>query len=209
MLPHVSNPAYLSRRRTLVRFENVFLLHGKGGSPEGSAKQLEEELRRYYPASTFGELFQRPRLLHSDPAVQAEESLAGLAARNIPRDSAIIGISLGGLVAARLQESGREDLHVICVSSPTWADGVRLERRMANRVALYSSYDEVIAGRTADWPELAQAFDLPWLSHDTDAHKRELARLVFAYLDGDNLPVAIQEVETALRRSRSGASPEK
>ena len=63
MLPYVSNPAYLSQRRTLVRFENIFLLHGKGGSPEGSVRQLKEELRRYYPASTSGELFQRPRLL--------------------------------------------------------------------------------------------------------------------------------------------------
>jgi pimeloyl-ACP methyl ester carboxylesterase len=192
-----------------VRFENILLLHGKGGSPEGSAKQLEEELRRYYPASTFGKLFQRPRLLHSDPEVRAGESLADFAARKIPRDAALVGISLGGLVAAKLQESGREDLHVICISSPTWADGVRLERRMPNRIALYSSHDEVIAGRLAGWPQLAQAFDLPWLSHDTDAHKRELARLVFAYLDGDNLPVAIQEVEAALRRSRSEASQEK
>ena len=192
-----------------MRFENIFLLHGKGGSPEGSVRQLEEELRRYYPASTSGELFQRPRLLHSNPEVLAEESLADLKLREIPKDAALVGISLGGLVAAKLQESGRKDLYVVCVSSPTWADGVRLERRMPNRVALYSSYDEVIAGRTADWPQLAQAFDLPWLSHDTDAHKRELARLVFAYLDGDNLPVAIQEVEAALRRSRSEASPEK
>ena len=192
-----------------MQFGNIFLLHGKGGSPDGSAKQLEEELRRYYPARTFGTLFQRPRLLHANPAVLAEESLAEFAARKIPRDAALVGISLGGLIAARLQESGREDLHVICISSPTWADGVRLERRMANRVAFYSSHDEVIAGRIAGWPQLAQAFDLPWLSHDTDAHKRELARLVFAYLDGDNLPRAVQELEAALRRSRSGESPEK
>jgi pimeloyl-ACP methyl ester carboxylesterase len=199
MLPHVSNPAYLSQRRTLVKFENILLLHGKGGSPEGSVRQMEEEMRRYYPASTFGELFQRPRLLHSMPEVLAEESLADLAARNIPRDAAVIGISLGGLVAAKLQESGREDLHVICVSSPTWADGVRLERRMPNRLALYSSSDMVIARRTAHWPQLAQAFDLPWLTHDTDAHKVELARLAFSYLDGDSLPHAIQDVEEGLR----------
>ena len=193
-----------------MRFENIFLLHGKGGSPEGSVKQLEEALRRYYPERTFGaSLFHCPTLLHSNPEISAEESLADLKLRWIPKDAALIGISLGGLVAAKLQESGREDLHVICVSSPTWADGVRLERRMPNRVAFYSYHDEVSAGRTADWPQLAQAFDLPWLSHDTDAHKRELARLAFAYLDGDNLPVAIQEVETALRRSRSGASPAK
>lgn len=192
-----------------MKFENIFLLHGKGGSPEGSVKQLEEEFTRYYPASTFGKLFQRPRLLHSDPAAQAEESLADLAAQNIPRSAVIVGISLGGLIAAKLQESGREDLHVLCISSPTWADGVRLEQRMPNRVALYSSNDDVIAGRTAHWPQLAQAFDLPWLSHDTDARKREVARLVFAYLDGDNLPVTIQDVEAAMRFFGSGASPEK
>jgi pimeloyl-ACP methyl ester carboxylesterase len=159
-----------------VRLNHIFLLHGKGGSPEGSAKQLEQELRSYYPASTFGELFQRPTLLHANPDILAEQSLADLAARNIPRDTAIIGISLGGLVAAKLQESGREDLHVICISSPTWADGVRLERRMANRVALYSSADEVIVGRTVNWPQLAQAFDVSWLSHNTDSHKQVLAR---------------------------------
>jgi predicted alpha/beta-fold hydrolase len=84
---------------------------------------------------TFGELFQRPRLLHANPDVLAEQSLADFAARNIPRDAALVGISLGGLVAAKLQESGRDDLHVICISSPTWADGVRLERRMPNRIA--------------------------------------------------------------------------
>jgi len=95
-------------------------------------------------------------------------------------------------------------LHVICISSPTWAHGVRLERRIPNRIALYSSHDEVIAGRIAGWPQLAQAFDLTWLGHDTDTHKHALARLIFAYLDGDNLPVAIQDVEAALR-PRSGA----
>lgn len=183
-----------------MNFDNIFLLHGKGGSPEGSVRQLEEELRRYYPARTFGELFQRPRLPHSKPEVLADESLANLATRNIPRDSALVGISLGGLVAAKLQEASREDLHVVCISSPTWADGVRLERRMPNRVTFYSSNDEVIAGRTEQWPQLAQAFDLLWLTHDTDAHKHALARLIFAYLDGDNLPMAVQDVEAQLKR---------
>jgi pimeloyl-ACP methyl ester carboxylesterase len=200
MIPYVSDPRYLLARKTIVNFDNIFLLHGKGGSPEGSVRQLEEELRGYYPARTFGELFRRPSLLHSNSEVLAEESLDDLAARNVPSDAAIVGISLGGLVAAKLQESGREDLHVICISSPTWADGVRLERRMPNRVALYSSYDEVIAGRTAHWPQLAQAFDLPWLTHDTDAHKHALARLVFAYLDGDSVPAALQDVEAQIKK---------
>lgn len=179
-----------------MMFKNIFLLHGKGGSPDGSVKQLEAELRRYYPAATFGpHLFHRPRLLHSNPDVPAEASLADLVARNIPDNAAIVGISLGGLIAAKLQESGRDDLHVVCISSPTWADGVRLERRKPNRLALYSSNDDVIAARTSNWPQLAQAFDLPWLTHDTDVFKQELGRLVFAHLDGDSLPLAIQDIE--------------
>lgn len=173
-----------------MRFQNIFLLHGKGGSPEGSVKQLEEELRRYYPWSQFSGAFHRPKLLHSNPDVLTEESLADLAARNLPTNAAVIGISLGGLVAAKLQESGREDLHVICISSPTWADGVRLERMMPNRLALYSSEDEVIAGRTEQWPSLAEAHDLAWLTHDTDTHKEKLARLVAAYLDGRSVEEA-------------------
>ena len=182
-----------------MNFETILFLHGKGGSPEGSVNQLQEELRRYYPASTFGELFQRPKLLHSSPDILAEESLADLAARNLPKNAAVIGVSLGGLVAAKLQEQSREDLHVICISSPTWADGVRLETRMPNRVAFYSSQDEVIAGRTTNWPQLAQAFDMPWLTHDTDRHKRALAWLAFACLIGANVAVAIQEMEVRLQ----------
>jgi len=173
-----------------VRFQKLVLLHGKGGSPEGSVNQLEQELRRYMPTAS-GDLFHRPKLLHSDPDVLAEDSVADLAARKLPQNAAVIGISLGGLVAAKLQEQGRDDLPVICISSPTWADGVRLETWMPNRIALYSSKDEVIAGRTANWPQFAQAFDLPWLTHDTDQHKQRLAQLVFAYLNGDSVPMAI------------------
>jgi alpha-beta hydrolase superfamily lysophospholipase len=94
----------------------------------------------------------------------------------------VIGISLGGLVAAKLQESGRADLTVVCVSSPTWADAVHLEQRPKRRLSLYSSNDEVIAPRTAEWPKLAEAHDLPWLTHDTDRHKQELARRIADYL---------------------------
>jgi pimeloyl-ACP methyl ester carboxylesterase len=186
----------------IVSFGNIFLLHGKGGSPDGSVKQLEEVLRRTNlegRAAARSALFHRPRLLHSNPIVSAEDSLADLHTREIPKDSAVIGVSLGGLLAAKLQEEGREDLHVICISSPTWADGVRLEKRMPNRVAIYSSTDEVIAGRTADWPKLARAFDLGWLTHDTDAHKLALAQLATAYLDGDNLQQTIQTRVDGLR----------
>jgi pimeloyl-ACP methyl ester carboxylesterase len=158
------------------RFQTVYLLHGKGGWPGGSVFQLEELLENVFPDVRYV----RPSLPHGREQGQqaAEVSVAFLADLALEPGSLVIGISLGGLVAAALQETSREDLHVICISSPTLADGVKLERRMANRLALYSSEDQVIAGRTSGWPALAEAYDLPWLSHDTDAHKVELAQIL-------------------------------
>jgi predicted esterase YcpF (UPF0227 family) len=85
------------------RIENVFLFHGKGGRPTGSVLQLEELLRPRFQTINFV----RPELLHGDPAIAAEESLENLFGLDIPQGSAIIGISLGGLLAAKLQESSR------------------------------------------------------------------------------------------------------
>ena len=178
-----------------VEPENIFLFHGKGGSPGGSVLQLEELLRGRFPRTRFV----RPALLHGDPEVTAEASLEGLRNLEIPNGSAVIGISLGGLVAAKLQESGRDDLHVTCISSPTWADGVALSQRMTRRLAFYSSLDEVIKGRTGNWPQLAQAYDLPWLTHDTDKHKEALSYIVAAGLDNDDVVAGIIEMERILR----------
>jgi hypothetical protein len=97
----------------------------------------------------------------------------------------VIGVSLGGLVAAKLQEESRTDLHVICISSPTWADGVKLRRRAEHRAAFYSVADEVTSDRVENWPRLAEAHEFPWLGHDTDKHLGPLTRLVGSYLCGD------------------------
>jgi pimeloyl-ACP methyl ester carboxylesterase len=157
----------------------IYLFHGKGGSPNGSVRLLESTLRPLLPNFDF----RRPQLLHHDPEILAEVSLAALPRLNIPDSSIIIGISLGGLIAARFQETLRDDLTVVCVSSPTWADGVRLQRAMPDRLALYSSNDEGIAGRTSAWPSLAEAHDIPTLTHDTDRHVERLAPLITAFLN--------------------------
>ncbi len=104
-----------------------------------------------------------------------------------------VGISLGGLVAAKLQESGREDLHVICISSPTRDSGVELRRKLPHRVAFYLSEDEVIAGRTSR-PDLAQAYGLPWLSHDTDAHKEALVHLIVPYMSNSDFALGEERI---------------
>lgn len=123
--------------------------------------------------------------------------MAFLRELHIEPEALLIGISLGGLVAAKLQEMGREDLHVICISSPTWADGVELQQRLPHRLALYSSHDEVIAGRTSRWPDLAEAYDLPWLSHDTDAHKEPLVHLIVRYMSASDQQTTTASTEEA------------
>ena len=161
----------------------ILLFHGKGGSSNGSVSVVEAALR----PSFDGAIFSRPLLRHHDPNVLAEDSLEALSELGIPIGAAVVGISLGGLIAAKLQETSRADLTVVSVSSPTWADGVRLHRLMPNRLAIYSSRDEVIHGRTSDWPTLGEAVDIPKLTHDTDRHASLLARVITRYLKGEDV----------------------
>jgi hypothetical protein len=165
----------------LMRFERVYLLHGKGGSPNGSVFQLEQLLKPKFPETEFVRLL----MPHSDPGLPAEASVEFLRQVQLERGAMVIGVSLGGLVAAKLQEEGREDLIVICVSSPTWADAVRLTRKMPNRVVLFGTHDDVIAGRTADWPNLADTHEFEWLTHDTDRHKHRIAAIIESYVEGE------------------------
>lgn len=164
-------------------FRSVYLFHGKGGSPSGTVSLLEAAFADLF----HGAQFVRPELPHHDPELPAERSLPLVEQLNVPQNSLLIGVSLGGIVAARVQELSRPDLHVICISSPTWADAVTLEKKMPNRLSLYSSHDDVIAGRTAGWPRLADAYDLPWLTHQTDAHIPNLRELVGAYVRDEHI----------------------
>ncbi len=74
-----------------------------------------------------------------------------------------------------------------------------LSQRMNHRLALYSSLDEVISGRTTNWPQLALAYDLPWLTHDTDKHKEALSHIVAAALNHEDVVSRIIEMERILR----------
>jgi len=159
----------------------VYLLHGKGGSPNGTVKKIQAVLENHWPGLDFV----RPELPHHDPMTPAEESVEFLLKSQIPNGTLLMGISLGGLVAAKLQEAGREDLQVIAISSPTSADGVRLENAAERRLAFYSSRDHVIESRVAEWPELASfSRNFDWLTHDTDQHLRYVSRFFDWYLQG-------------------------
>jgi len=173
------------------KFPAVVLFHGKGGKPEGTVKLLEDALRSIPNSVLRAAQFSRPLLAHTAEGVTAEESFAHTEQQYGPflkTGALVIGVSLGGLIAAKLQETSRPDLHVIAISSPTGVDNLRLDQPMPNRIALFSSKDIVIAGRTATWNMLAsEAYDLPWLTHNTDDHRYSLALLINTYTKGGNL----------------------
>jgi len=159
----------------------VYLLHGKGGSPNGTVNKIGGILERHWPGLDFS----TPLLPHSDPTIRAERSVEHLLGMDIPEGALLLSVSLGGTVAAKLQEAGRDDLKVIAISSPCYADGVVLGRPAEHRLAFYSSRDEVIASRVSEWPRLASFYrDFEWLTHDTDQHLIQVVRLVDWYLEG-------------------------
>ena len=159
----------------------VYLLHDKGCTPNGTVKRLQQLFRMGWQHLEFVRL----ALPHGDPAVTADDSVKFLMAQMLPKGAFLVGVGLGGLVAGKLQELDRDDLFVLAICSPTWADGVRLDKSMERRFAVYSSSDEVVRDRVVDWPSIAaQAFDFDWLTHDTDRHAAELSNLFRALLCG-------------------------
>lgn len=164
----------------MKEYSKIYLLHGRGGSPNGSVNLLQQALEPVF----FESEFVRPLLPHNNYDIEnAQESVKFLEGLNIPNGSLLIGISLGGTVAAKLQEESRPDLYVIGISAPTNSKKVVITKKMPNRVIFYSSRDEVIADRVSDWPKLAEAHDLPWLSHDTDSYIPKLVEIIKKYTE--------------------------
>jgi len=176
-----SESDFCQTREQIWPIPAVYLVHGKGGSPAGTVRRIEALLERHWPGLEFF----RPLLPHSNPQIPADCSVEHLLRMEIPQGALLLGISLGGMVAAKLQETGRKDLKVISISSPTWADAVTLDRRADHRLAFYSSCDSVIASRVSEWPRLASfQCDFNWLSHDTDQHLKRIARIFDWHLEG-------------------------
>lgn len=160
-------------------FPAIYLLHGKGGSPNGSVRLLQGALEPLFPASKFI----RPLLPHNKWDEVPSKSVKFLARQAIPKHALLIGVSLGGTVAAKLQETKRTDVMVIGVCSPTYSGDVSISKKMGNRVIIFSKKDEVIRGRVKNWPEFAKTYDFPWLTHDIDPHVSRLADLIRKYTD--------------------------
>ena len=112
----------------------------------------------------------------------------------VPEGALVVGVGVGGLAAALVQETKRPDLDVVCVSSPTSHGVIKLERRMQHRVALYSSQDPAIAGRVENWPNLAEAHDTLYLMHGAHQCPYFLGKLILAHREGRDLGATIAHI---------------
>jgi hypothetical protein len=63
-----------------MEFSAVYLLHGTGGSPNGSVLQLERELSRCAP----NQIYVRPLMPHSDSKVAPSVSVSHLRELAVP-----------------------------------------------------------------------------------------------------------------------------
>lgn len=178
-----------------TKFPRVYLFHGQCGSPNGTVLEIEAVLQSAY----YGTKFERPLLPHARPEVTAGQSLdwAVLQYRKeIVPDSLIVGVSMGGLIAARLQElSPNLNLSVITLMAPTWMDDVKLEEKLENRIALYSSLDKSLVGNRDNWTSYARAFDMPMLAHhDLDLCKYATCYLISCFMQGKDMTKEVNQL---------------
>ena len=135
------------------RFRMVYFLHDAVHGKE--TKSLEDLTRSSFPHVRFIDLWVPPS--------QVELWASNLFPLLLP-NTLLVGVGLAGLTAAHLQERySNLNLSVLAINAPTAGQEFKVERRQANRAALYSSEYEPLA---KNWSELSEiSFDVCWLSH--------------------------------------------
>lgn len=171
--------------------KHIFFLHGKGGSSNGTIRILRDALLSY--------LNHPPQITLLDfPSTTADEYYAAVlaVADKFPTGSMLVGVSLGGLMAAKLLQDNRPDLTVVALASPTFADGISLTKRMtSNLYAIYSHADPVVGERTNWGDYTADHADVDWMSdHNLDTQKKRIGLLLSDFLEHGDFSGAVRLV---------------
>lgn len=170
---------------------HIFFLHGKGGSSNGTIRILRDAMLPH--------LTDPPQITLLDfPSTTADEYYAALLAVSdkFPRGSMLVGVSLGGLVAAKLVQDHRPDLTVVALASPTFADGIVLTKAATpDLYALYSHADVIIGDRT-NWSDFAADHaDVDWMSdHNLDGQKNRIGLLLSDFIEHGDFRAAVRLV---------------
>jgi pimeloyl-ACP methyl ester carboxylesterase len=172
----------------LSRFAGHYILHDRG-TPDDSDKLAEIMSKKLGTDYYFFKRPQPPYEFNED--VDVELAYRWVKTYFLPDtliNSVILGIGIGGLLAAKLQEDfPARNLSVIAVNAPTAEGSISLEESPEGRVALYSSLYSPLASH-CDWSNYAtQAYDAVWLSHGIKNTKYALAYLLSAYMRQEDI----------------------
>ena len=166
---------------------SIFFLHGKGGSSEGSVKSLKDALAINSCTSIT---------LLDFPSTTAQDYYTAAVLFDFPKDSLLVGVSLGGLIAAKLLQDIRPDLTVVTLASPTYSDDLFLKKQITpNLYALYSHNDPVVGDRT-DWENFTTNYaDIPWMAdHNIDSQRYSIASVLSDFIENGDFKEAVNSV---------------
>lgn len=165
------------------QFKSVYLIHDKGGSPDGVALRIQAILEEDH----YDVRFDRPCLPYRDENIGVGPSLDWLLLefrKTLLDNSLLIGFGLGGLLAARLQEySPNLNLTVMGLLSPTREESVAVQEYNEQRLILNNS--RFIRDNWKPYSRLA--FDLPWLIPDINQNRLTLGYLISSYMDNSDI----------------------
>lgn len=167
------------------RFTAIYLFNDReAATPVALSEKLESVVTQKIPEVRFN----KPGMPHVvSPTATADQSLQWLSKNFLPsllQNSLIVGIGLGGLLAAKLQEMlPQKKASVLAINAPLFDCNVSLSAvRLPDRVSLYSSLYEPIRDRCLLWPQVAEAYDVAWLQHHLTYAKFATGHLVAEYI---------------------------
>ena len=157
----------------------IHIVHGQGQSPTGLVARLASWL------TDKGYNTQTPLLPHVDPKLSGMESVSALNTFIGHGPAVVVGLGLGGFVAAKLQEH-RSDLTVLAVSAPDISDHFDVKPATGGRrIYVHSSAkNSVLRGKTARWLGQAEFFDLLWLDHHDPQFVEHIGNMVLTIVQG-------------------------
>lgn len=195
------------------RFKCHYLFHDRGDTTGGLVEKLESIIIQTANKAECSEpLFKRPSLPYGfNEEGSATDSYRWLRTYLLPdliANSAIFGIGLGGLLAAKLQEDfPNSGLSVMAINSPLVEGTIGLSGTLLqSRVAIYSSHYPPISDYVAQWPGVApQAYDVSWLEHGTNLPKYALAHLIASYMKTEDIAIEIEALKSSSMEARGAA----
>src|ERR1700739_409940 len=110
----------------------------------------------------------------------------------------VVGIGLGGLLAAKLQEEFATNINVMTFNAPL-VEGISLNGSLVrNRVSIYSSLYSPLCSQ---WMRVApQTYDVPWLQHGTNLPKLALAHLIASYMKAENIGIEVEALSLSTEK---------